>query len=102
MARTGSQWRHLPDEYGKWNSVFRRWVEIGVFEAFIESLSKLVERDRSADMVDSTVIRAHHCVVGLRLGSRSRSPRALSRRLLDQNPRTLRRPGLPARLCPHT
>jgi transposase len=33
MARTGSQWRHLPTEYGKWNSVFRRyrrWVEIGV------------------------------------------------------------------------
>ncbi|WP_375429570.1 transposase [uncultured Sphingomonas sp.] len=29
MARTGARWRHLPDEYGKWNSVFRhhrRWV----------------------------------------------------------------------------
>jgi transposase len=25
IARTGSQWRHLPDEYGKWNSVFRRY-----------------------------------------------------------------------------
>ncbi|QND69777.1 transposase (plasmid) [Mesorhizobium loti] len=33
MARTGAQWRHLPDEYGKWNSVFRRcrrWVATGV------------------------------------------------------------------------
>jgi transposase len=31
MARRGAKWRHLFDEYGKWNSVFRRcrqWVEI--------------------------------------------------------------------------
>lgn len=77
MARTGSQWRHLPGEYGKWNSVFRRfrrWVEIGVFEALIESLSELVERDRSADMVDSTVIRTHHCAVGLKKGLKIKKP----------------------------
>jgi len=24
IARTSSQWRHLPDEYGKWNSVSRK------------------------------------------------------------------------------
>lgn len=38
LARTGAQWRHLPDEYGKWNSVFRcyrRWMEIGAFEALL-------------------------------------------------------------------
>ncbi|PQZ29834.1 hypothetical protein CQZ93_06445 [Ochrobactrum vermis] len=69
MARTGAQWRHLPDEYGKWNSVFRRyrrWVETGVFEAMLETLAELVERDRSADMIDSTVVRAHHCAVGIK------------------------------------
>jgi transposase len=64
MARTGAQWRHLPDEYGKWNSVFRRyrrWVVTGVFEAMLETLAAVVERDVSADMIDSTVVRAHHC-----------------------------------------
>jgi len=33
IARTGAQWRRLPGEYGKWNSVFRRyrrWVTTGV------------------------------------------------------------------------
>ena len=74
MARTGAQWRHLPDEYGKWNSVFRRyrrWVATGVFDAMLESFAEAVERDTSADMVDSTVVRAHHCAVGLKRGIRT-------------------------------
>ena len=45
MARTGAQWRHLPDEYGKWNSVFRRyrrWVTTGVFDAMLESFAEVI------------------------------------------------------------
>jgi transposase len=79
VTRTGSQWRHLPDEYGKWNSVFRRfrrWVEGGVFDAMLETLSDLARRDRRADMVDSTVIRAHHCAVGIKRGLKIRRPSA--------------------------
>lgn len=71
VARTGAQWRHLPDEYGKWNSVFRRyrrWAVTGVFDALLEGLAELVERDRTADMIDSTVVRAHHCAAGLKGG----------------------------------
>jgi hypothetical protein len=54
--------------------VFRRywrWVEMGVFDALLETLSEMVERDGSADMIDSTVVRAHHCAVGLKRGIRS-------------------------------
>ena len=70
MSGTGAQWRRLPDEYGKWNSVFRRyrrWVETGVFDALLETLAELAGRDRAADMIDSTVVRAHHCAAGIKM-----------------------------------
>ena len=78
IARTGAQWRRLPDEYGKWNSVFRRyrrWTTTGVFDAMLETLAEVVERDARADMIDSTVVRAHHCAVGIKkaLGTPRRS-----------------------------
>ena len=78
IARTGAQWRRLPDEYGKWNSVFRRyrrWTTTGVFDAMLETLAEVVARDGSADMIDSTVVRAHHCAVGIKkeLGRPKRS-----------------------------
>ncbi len=37
----------------------------------------LVERDPSADMIDSTIVRAHHCAVGIKRGLRK--PRRLAR-----------------------
>jgi hypothetical protein len=40
-------------------------VETGVFEAMLETLAEMVERDRSADMIDSTIVRAHHCAIGI-------------------------------------
>jgi len=34
MARSGSQWRLMPKEYGKWSGVWKRfseWAEKGVW-----------------------------------------------------------------------
>ena len=61
----------MPDEYGKWNSVFRRyrrWATTGVVDAMLETLTELAGRDRAADMIDSAVVRAHHCAVGTKRG----------------------------------
>ena len=43
-----------------------------------ERLAEMVERDRSADMIDSTIVRAHHCAVGIKRGLRR--PRRLADR----------------------
>jgi len=63
IARSDGQWRQLSHEYCKGTSVFRRywrWGEPGVFEAMLNTLAELVERDRSADSIDITIVRAHH------------------------------------------
>lgn len=39
MARTGAQWRELPQEYGKWNSIFSRfndWSKRGIWENLLQ------------------------------------------------------------------
>lgn len=48
----------LAYEYGKKYSGFRRyqrWVETGVFEALLKILAELIDRDRGADIIDSTM-----------------------------------------------
>ncbi len=48
---------------------------MGLFNGTLETLAKVVERDGSADMIDSTVVRAHDCAVGMKkeLGTPRRS-----------------------------
>ena len=50
---------------------------VGVFEAMLETLAAVVEHDTTADMIDSTVVRAHHCVVGLKKGIKEPSGSAV-------------------------
>ncbi len=44
IVRTGAQWRERPGEFGKWNSVFkrfRRWVKAGTFHRMFKALSAM-------------------------------------------------------------
>ncbi len=39
MARTGAQWRELPEKYGKWNTIFKRaneWSKKNIFEKLLD------------------------------------------------------------------
>jgi transposase len=71
IMRTGSPWRYLPCDYGKWNSVyvrFRRWAETGVWDALLQTLVELGVTDDWAHMIDSTTVRAHSQAAGGRGG----------------------------------
>lgn len=65
IARTGAPWRDLPERYGKWNSVwrrFRRWAITGIWDKLFKMLS--IEADLEEMMIDSTIVRAHQHSAG--------------------------------------
>ena len=98
IARTGSPWRDLPDEFGLWNSVFqrfRRWAKKGVFERVFKVLS--ADADFEYVLIDGTIVRLHHPSTALRTapgqkGDPEPSHRSLVRGSKHEDQRDGRRP----------
>ena len=73
IVRTGAPWRDLPEVFGEWNSVFRRfsrWSQKGVWQRVFEAMSD--DPDFEYLIIDSTIVRAHQHAGGAKGGLKIR------------------------------
>ena len=71
IARSGASWRDLPERYGPWQTVFKRFVEwqkSGLIERIFHELGE--DADVEDISIDSTYIKAHKASAGAERGGR--------------------------------
>lgn len=79
MARSGGRWSDLPERYGDYQTVKRRyyrWIEMDVLEKLFETLAQDADLDWVS--IDSTSIRAQSQAAGARRKRGERTPRVLA------------------------
>ena len=60
VLRSGAHWHDLPERYGKWKTLhkrFSRWARAGVWERVFEHL--IHDPDNDYVSLDSSLVRAH-------------------------------------------
>ena len=71
---SGMRWADLPERYGKYKSVhkrFMRWAEAGVWDRLFDDL--VADRKNPYLMLDSTIVRAHQqAATGRKKGAKTR------------------------------
>ena len=68
-------WRALPETFGNWNSIWKRFWRLsqaGVFEAFFDALAGMSRTAHLVQMFDSTIVRAHVSAAGAKGGKIAR------------------------------
>ena len=76
IVRTGCPWRDLPSEFGKWNSVFKRfrtWVKADAFYRMFRALAE--DADFEYAMIDGSIVKVHRHGQGAKDPMRRRTPR---------------------------
>ena len=65
ILRSGAAWRDLPERYGPWQTVYKRfvkWSKAGIFEEIFKDLA--ADADLQDISIDSTCIKAHKASAG--------------------------------------
>ena len=65
MTRSGTTWRFLPGEYGKWNTVYKRfvaWRDKNIWNKLHQFF--IQDSDLEWVSIDSTIVRAHASAAG--------------------------------------
>ena len=74
VLRSGARWEDLPERYGKYKTVhkrFTRWARSGVWERVFAAL--VADQKNQYLMIDSTLVRAHQqAATGRKKGARTR------------------------------
>ena len=74
VLRSGARWHDLPERYGKYKSVhkrFMRWANSGVWERVFQELVR--DKKNQYLMLDSTIVRAHQqAATGRKKGAQTR------------------------------
>jgi transposase len=84
MARSGGRWRDLPERFGGYQSVKRRyyrWIEMGVLDRILAHLVR--EADFEWLMTGTTIVRAHQHAAGARKVKGGQMPKALAAHAAD-------------------
>ena len=79
IAKTGAPWRDLPERFGEWNSVWRRfdrWARKGTWRRVFVALQ---DPDLEWLILDSTIIRAHPHAAGAKKKRTGRGDKASRR-----------------------
>lgn len=81
ILRTGAPWRDLPEEFGKWHTVwdlFDKWNASGLWDEILHRLRgaqvDVGEIDRDLWCIDGSIVRAARCAAG---GAKKGIPRNL-------------------------
>jgi transposase len=65
IFKTGAPWRDLPERFGNWKNVhrrFSRWAKKGIFDKIFKILSE--DADMEFLLMDGTIVKAHQHASG--------------------------------------